>query len=135
MAGKAGAAPTTVTEGLGDSLRALVSAMTAPDATPIASELMQLQAQMLTVLHKATGASGAQKPPMGGAPPGGPPGAGGPPPGGPAPGALGGGPGGTNLAQLQGGGGAGPSGAARSSVSPDMLRQLAASSADDDGGT
>ena len=122
MAGKGGAQaqPQSVAEGMAEALRALSGAMTAPDAPTHAAELMALQAQMLTVFHKVAGTTGA--PAQGQAPPGAaPPGA---PPGGPPPGPPGGG--GTNLALLQGGGGAGPSPAAPSGMSPDMERQVAA---------
>jgi hypothetical protein len=105
--------------------------MTAPDAATYAKELTTLQMQMLTLLHKSTGGGKPAGPP-GAAPGGAPPGAGGPP-GGPPPGSAAGGPGGTNLAALQGGGG-GPTPAAPSRMSPDMMRQLAAVSADQGGG-
>jgi hypothetical protein len=47
---------------------------------------------------------------------------------------MAGGPGGTNLAALQGGGG-GPTAAAPSRMSPDMMRQLASVNADSGGDT
>lgn len=114
-------------EGLGDALRALTGAMTAPDAPAHAQTLMKLQAGMLDIIHKVTGTTGAPAqpqgaPPMAGAPPGGAP-PGGAPPGARPPG------GGTNLALLQGGGAQGPSAAAKTSISPDVLRQLAAAGA------
>ena len=111
--------PATAAEGVAAALRALSGAMTAPDAPKFASDLMASQAQLLTVFHKLSGgqaAPGAQAPP-GAAPPGAAPG--GPPPGPP-------GGGGTNLALLQGGGGAGPSPAAPTGMSPDMERRVAA---------
>jgi hypothetical protein len=104
-----------VAAGLGDAWRALAGAMTAPDAPQHAQELMALQAQMLTVLHKVTGAGGQPGAAPGAAPPGAPPGGAPPgmPPGGGAP----------NLAVLQGGA-QGPSQASRSPMSPEMQRQL-----------
>ena len=129
MAGRAGSQsqPTSVAEGMADALRDLSSAMTAPDAPAHAQDLMALQAQMLTVFHKVTGTGGAP----GGQPGQAPPGAGAPPgaaPGGPPPGGGPGGPGGMNLALLQGGQG-GPSQAAKSPMSPEMMRQIASLSA------
>jgi hypothetical protein len=122
MAGAASkTAPSSVAEGLGDVLRALVSAMQAPDATAHAKELMDLQARTLTMIHKFTGTS----PQQGQAPQGAPPAAA---PGGPPPGGMGGPPGGMNLAGLQGQP-QGPSAAAQSPISPDMMRQLAAAGA------
>lgn len=125
MAGSAGkTAPSSVAEGLGDVLRALTSAMTAPDATAHAKTLMDLQARVLTQLHKLTAPAGQPGQPPQGGPPGAPPGG----PQGPQPGQMGGAPGGMNLAGLQGQP-QGPSSAAQSSISPDMLRQLAAAGA------
>lgn len=126
MAGRAGAqtAPASVAEGLGNALRELTSAMTAPDAIRYAGPLMQLQTMMLDLIHKTTGVPAAGTPGMPpGAAPGGAPGA--------APGAPGGAP---NLAMLGGApggpsGAGGPPSASPTGATAEMIRRLVAGAA------
>jgi hypothetical protein len=81
--GGKGSAPTTVAEGLGDVLRAVVACMQAPDAVHYAGPLMKLQTSVLDMVHgqlKGGQQGQPQGPPPGGMPGGPPPGM---PPGGP----------------------------------------------------
>jgi hypothetical protein len=127
-AGGKGAGPSSVAEGLGDVLRAVVSCMQAPDAVHFAGPLMKLQTGVLDLIHgqmRGGAPGGAPGPAAPGAAPGGPPGAA--PPGG-AGGAsplMGG------IAGLQGGPPQGPSaavsgmGPSMSGMDPEALRQAA----------
>lgn len=114
-------APSSVAEGLGDVLNAIVRCQQAPDAVHFAGPLIHLQTTVLDLVHGPAkqGAPGGAAPPGGApAPPGGaPPGGGGSP-------LMGG------LAGLQGAGqgpssatsGAGPS---LSGMDPEEMRQKA----------
>lgn len=102
MPSKAQAAPASIDEGIGAIVNAIATALTAPDAHgPQGQALMQLLQATLGI--KKMGAQGPPKQ-------GGPPGAGGAP-------AMAAG-GGTNLAQLQGGGAQPPSAGAGGGPSP-----------------
>ena len=123
--GKSGGAPTTVAEGLGDVLNAIVRCQQAPDAVHFAGPLLKLQTTVLDLVHgpakQGAGQPGGGPPPGGGAPAGPPPGGGAPPGGSPLMGGL---------AGLQGAGqgpsaatsGAGPS---LSGMDPEEMRQKA----------
>lgn len=123
--GKGGGAPSSVAEGLGDVLNAIIRCQQAPDAPTLAQPLLKLQMQVLDMVHPQGGKGGQQQPGQGGGPP--PPGGGapaGPPPGGGGSPLMGG------LAGLQGaaqgpsaatsGGGPSPSG-----MDPEEMRQSA----------
>lgn len=123
--------PASVAEGLGNVLSAITDTMKAPDATQFAVKLMQLQTNVLDLIHGGMnkpqgGATGAA--PGGGQPPGGPPAPGGAPPaGGPGQALMGG------IAGMQGAGqGPSPAVGNKGGIDPDMLRQMAAVGADDD---
>lgn len=128
-AGGKGSTPTSVAEGLGEVLNAVVRCQSAPDATHYAGELIELQMKVLDLVHgkaKAGQQPGQGAPPgQGGGPP--PPGGGagaGPPPGGGGSPLMGG------LAGLQGAG-QGPSaatsgqGPSLSGMDPEEMRQQA----------
>lgn len=128
-AGSKGQGPTSVAEGLGEVLRAVVSCMQAPDAVHFAGPLMQLQTGVLDLIHgqvKGGAPGGAPGMTAPGASPGGPPGAGAPPGGMGGPSPLMGG-----IAGMQGGPPQGPStavsggGPSLSGADPEALRQAA----------
>lgn len=124
MAGRAGTqtAPASVAEGLGNALRELVSAMTAPDAIKVAAPLVKLQSEMLDLYHRLSGVPAAGTPGEAGAGGAHPPGAPGAPgaPGMPAQ------PPGLSLMP----GGLGPSAAAQpSGQTADTIRRLVAEQA------
>jgi hypothetical protein len=118
-------APTTVAEGLGDVLNAIVRCQQAPDAVHYAGPLLKLQTTVLDLVHGPGkgGQSGGAPPPGGGAGAGPPPGGGAPPGGGGSP-LMGG------LAGLQGAA-QGPSaatsggGPSLSGMDPEEMRQKA----------